>query len=258
MPTCETFAQPRLRARPAEANYFRRAGLIDRSMIMNFRRLARGLSLGGLIIAAAAPTLAVSLPATGPDIVAPQPAPQMSPTQALVADGSTAGAAALIPVVATDAPANPISMVDAPADGGATAGKPVDDIQFVRQATESGRNEAQSARDALPQLKKAELRQIAEMLASDHANANAKLARIAEAKGWPVPGPRAPAAQPTGTAAPDFDAKWTAEMIERHEKSVALYRAQVTGGEDKDLRKYASETLPTIERHLAQLRSLHK
>jgi putative membrane protein len=96
------------------------------------------------------------------------------------------------------------------------------------------------------------------MLVSDHASANAKLAKIAESKGWPIPAPRAPAAPPAGTAVANFDARWTAEMIAGHEKSVALYRAQATGGEDKDLRKYATETLPTIERHLAQLRSLQK
>jgi putative membrane protein len=221
--------------------------------------LARGLGLGGLIIAASAPSLAVSLPVTGPDIAPPEvAATQTSPTPTLVADNWTAGSAALIPVVATDAQANQNSTIDAPAEGGAPAGKPVDDIQFVQQATESGRNEVQSARDALPRLNKPELKEIAEMLVSDHASANAKLAKIAESKGWPIPAPRAPAAPPAGTAVANFDARWTAEMIAGHEKSVALYRAQATGGEDKDLRKYATETLPTIERHLAQLRSLQK
>ena len=39
-------------------------------------------------------------------------------------------------------------------------------------------------------------------------------------------------------------------MIAGHERSVALYRAQAQGGEDQDLRKYARDTLPTIEHHL--------
>lgn len=228
---------------------------------MNVRRIAhRGVKAFGLagFVLAAAPALAVSLPATDPASALPETAIPLPPVQTLVTDTWTAGSSALVPVVATDAQAHPISTVDAPADGGAPAGKPVDDIQFVKQATESGRIEVQSARDALPQLKNPELRRIAEMLAFDHASANSKLAIIAENKGWPVSGPRAPAAPPAGTATTDFDSKWTAEMIEGHENSIALYRAQASGGEDKDLRKYASETLPTIERHLAQLRSLQK
>ena len=228
---------------------------------MTVRRIAhRGLKGFGFaaLVVAAAPVLAVSLPATDPASALPETAVPLPPVRTLVADTWTAGSSALVPVVATDAQAHPVSTVDAPADGGAQLGKPIDDIQFVKQATESGRNEVQSARDALPQLKKPELRHIAQMLASDHASANSKLATIAENKGWPVPGPRAPAAPPAGTAITDFDSRWTAEMIEGHEKSVALYRAQASGGEDKDLRKYAKETLPTIERHLAQLRSLQK
>ena len=47
-------------------------------------------------------------------------------------------------------------------------------------------------------------------------------------------------------------------MIAGHERSVELYSAEAKGGEDKDVRKYASDTLPTIEHHLAELRRLQK
>jgi putative membrane protein len=84
------------------------------------------------------------------------------------------------------------------------------------------------------------------------------LSKIAESKHWPVPAAPASGPPPAGTASGDFDAKWTAEMIAGHERSVALYRAQARAGEDQDLRKYARETLPTIERHLAELKRLQK
>ena len=47
-------------------------------------------------------------------------------------------------------------------------------------------------------------------------------------------------------------------MIAGHERSVALYRAQAKAGEDQDLRKFARDTLPTIEQHLAELKRLQK
>ncbi len=116
-----------------------------------------------------------------------------------------------------------------------------------------------SAREALLQLQRPELKRIAEMLVSDHSGANARLAKIAEAKGWPLPAPAdRPHRPPSGTASGDFDAKWTAEMIAGHERSIALYRAQAQGGEDQDVRKFARDTLPTIERHLTELRRLQK
>jgi putative membrane protein len=206
----------------------------------------------GLIAAATAPLWAVSLPATGPA----QPSPDTA--QPLAADTWSAGSSALVPLMAADVEARQNMAVDAPSEGAAPAGKPLDDLQFVRQAAESSRKEVDSAREALPQLKEPQLRQIAQMLVTDHSNANEKLARLAEQKGWPLSAASAAAAPPSGTASSDFDAKWTAEMIAGHERSVAMYRAQAQSGEDKDLRKYARETLPTIERHLAQLRSLQK
>jgi len=204
----------------------------------------------------AAPAWAVSLPAASPA----QP-PAGSPlTLESLAPGESlaAGSAALVPLMAADMQANQTDGVDAPATGGTEAGKPIDDITFVRKATESGYKEVNSAKEALPQLQQPELKRIAEMLVNDHTGANARLARIAETKHWPVSAAPPAGQPPSGTASGDFDAKWTAEMIAGHERSVALYRAQAQAGEDQDLRKYARETLPTIERHLAELKRLQK
>lgn len=225
---------------------------------MNFR-IKQGLALAGLgLLCSAAPVWAVSLATIG----TAQPMPEQNQTPAAIdavaAELAGSGSTTLVPLMASDVQARQVVAVDAPSSGGGAApvGKPIDDIQFVKQATESGRKEISSAQDALPQLKDPGLKQIAQMLVSDHGGANEKLSRLAEQKGWPLPGPKAPAdAPPAGAASADFDAKWTAEMIAGHERSVALYRAQASGGEDKDLRKYAKETLPTIEKHLAELRS---
>ncbi|HEY6124519.1 MAG TPA: DUF4142 domain-containing protein [Steroidobacteraceae bacterium] len=213
-------------------------------------------------IAIAAPAFAVqawavSLPAAGP--ARSMPEDTANPASLVPVETWTAGSASLVPLMATDVQANQMTTVESPSTGnGGAMGKPLDDIAFVRQATESGRKEIDSARDALPQLQRPELKRIAGMLVSDHGGANARLTKIADAKGWPLPATESTDSPPSGTASGDFDAKWTAEMIAGHEKSVALYRAQAQGGEDKDVRKYARDTLPTIEHHLAELRRLQK
>jgi len=215
-----------------------------------------GIALAMLAAAASAPALAASLSFPGDH----QPTPEVatSSTAPLVEDWAP-GSATLVPLMAADSPAAPATQADTPATGTSQpAGKPIDDVSFVRRATESGRKEVAAARDALPQLKRPELKQIAEMLVQDHSSANAKLSKIAEAKGWPLPGPQAAAPPPAGTASGDFDERWTAEMSAGHERSVALYRAQAQGGEDQDLRKYARDTLPTIEHHLEELKKLQK
>jgi len=214
-------------------------------------RISQNLVLIG--IAVTAPVWAVSVPENSN---AQPPESAAAPSNQYVAANYTAGSAALVPLMAVEMEANHAAAVDAPAEGG--GGKSVDDIAFVRQATESSRKEIQSARDALLQLKNPELIRVAEMLVNDHSGVNQRLSKIAEAKQWPLPAAQVQAAPPSGTANSNFDATWTAEMIAGHERSVELYHAEAQGGEDKDLRKYASDTLPTIEHHLAELRRLQK
>jgi len=217
-------------------------------------RFTRILILAGATLAG--PAWSVSLATT----TAAQaiPADDSANAAPLAIESWSSGSAALVPLMAADAPAHRATAIDGPADGASDApAKRLDDVSFVRQATVNGRKEVLAAREALPQLKKPELKRIAEMLVNDHSAANERLSRIAEGKGWPVPAPQA-ATPPSGTASADFDAKWTADMIAGHERSIALYRAQAQGGEDKDLRNFARDTLPTIEHHLAELRSMQK
>jgi putative membrane protein len=214
------------------------------------------IAAGMLAAMASAQTWAISLPAAGPA----QPIPENSapPASLAPAEMLASGSAALVPMMAADMQAGQINSVDAPATGGSDIGKPIDDVSFVRKATESGHKEVRSAREAIPQLQQPELKRIAEMLVTDHAGSNARLAKLAESKHWTLPAAPAAGPPPSGTASSNFDAKWTAEMIAGHERSVAMYRAQAQSGEDQDLRKYARETLPTIEHHLAELRRLQK
>ena len=206
----------------------------------------------------AAPAWAISLPAANQAEPLPDSAVASLVTGENVNVNVAAGSASLVPLMAADMQATQTDGVDAPATAGGDVGKPIDDITFVKKATESGYKEVNSAKEALPQLQQPELKRIAEMLVNDHTGANARLSQIAAAKHWPVPDPATSGPPPAGTASSDFDAKWTAEMISGHERSVALYRAQARAGEDQDLRKYARETLPTIERHLAELKRLQK
>jgi len=224
-----------------------------KTRIHNPRAMALAL-LGALAVT---PAWAVSLDATGPA----QPLPEGAPSTAapLAIETWSAGSGALVPLMAVDAPSRDAPTVDAPANTTAgVVGKPLDDLGFVRQATESGHKEIAAARQALPQLKNPDLKRIAEMLVTDHGNANEKLLQLAQSKGWPVPAAPREAPPPSGAASGDFDARWTADMIAGHERSIALYRAEAKAGEDQDLRQFAHDTLPTIQQHLAALRSLQK
>jgi putative membrane protein len=211
------------------------------------------------LIAAAAMLASASAWAVGASSNGPASMPSdVFMPDALVASSLAAGSGALVPLMAADLPVQQISTIDASTPSSGGADKLVDDIAFVARATERGRDDARSARDALPQLKDPELKRLAETLAQERDGANAQLERIAAARDWPVPAQRRAEAPPAGRANADFDANWTDDMIMVQERSVALYSAQAQAGEDRELRKYARDTLPTLQHQLAELRRLQK
>ncbi|HUQ11097.1 MAG TPA: DUF4142 domain-containing protein [Steroidobacteraceae bacterium] len=223
-------------------------------------RWVTGTIVSGALLATC-PALAVSLATTGPAQPLPDPVAAMVslPIAENLAENLTAGSSALVPLAAADLPASQSSTVDASQPtGGGDLGKPIDDISFLAIATERAREDLSAAHQALAQLSDPDLKRVAEALVRDHADATARMARIAEEKRWPLPALQGAAAPPSGTASADFDAIWTEEMISTQEHAVALYSAQAQGGEDQDLRRYARETLPTIQSHLAELRRLQK
>jgi putative membrane protein len=198
--------------------------------------------------------LAASLGTTYPA----QPLQEIPPAAPRAVDTWSPGSASLMPLMAADLPARHSAIVDVAGHSPSGAGKSLDDIAFIRQAAASGRREISSARDALPKLRDPALRQIAARLMADHGDLTARLARLAGARDWTIPSPEASSAPAAGAASDDFEARWTARTIAAHEKSVALYGAQAQSGDDPELRRFARDTLPVIERHLAELKGLQK
>ena len=98
-------------------------------------RISQSLVLAG--IAVTAPVWAVSVPEN--TNAQPQNGEIATASSQYIAANMTAGSASLVPLMAIEMEANHAAAVDAPAEGG--GGKSVDDIAFVRQATESGRKE---------------------------------------------------------------------------------------------------------------------
>lgn len=239
-------------------------------------RLARMLvwSLAAGLCASTA--FAVSLPPV--DSGAPVPAASVATIQD---DPSRGGSAALLPALPAEASlpraTHPRALVqramvdrsvadlaphrhpdarNSPVATRPTGSLPVDDLTFVALVTTLGREERRVAEAAVARLQNPDLRRLAELLATHQAEADQRLTRLVQAKGWPVPRvtPSAPALSPATPI--DYDAQWTAAMIAERERALALYRGQSQGGGDVDLREYARITLPTIEHHLEWLRRM--
>jgi putative membrane protein len=53
-----------------------------------------------------------------------------------------------------------------------------------------------------------------------------------------------------------FDKAYMADMLKDHKKDVADFQKESTTGKDPDIRRFAAETLPTLQDHLKQAESI--
>jgi putative membrane protein len=55
-----------------------------------------------------------------------------------------------------------------------------------------------------------------------------------------------------------FDRKFIQEMVVGHTKAIAEYRREARDGQNADIKAYATQALPTLEKHLEIARGLEK
>ena len=56
----------------------------------------------------------------------------------------------------------------------------------------------------------------------------------------------------------DFEREYMKQMVEDQEKGARMFEAYSKGGENKELRDFAKETLPKIREHLAEAKRIQK
>ena len=55
-----------------------------------------------------------------------------------------------------------------------------------------------------------------------------------------------------------FDHKYIQEMIAGHTHAIAVYTKEAADAQNADLKAYASQTLPTLQKHLDAAQALEK
>jgi putative membrane protein len=130
------------------------------------------------------------------------------------------------------------------------------DATFLQRALEMGRVEVAHAQTALDSAERSDTRTAARMLLEDHQRANQQLEQLASRKGWSMPtaAESAESDQARAAGAGGFDDdRFMTEQIRMHRDAISLYRAQVSSGDDPELRQYARDQLPHLEHHLEML-----
>jgi putative membrane protein len=132
---------------------------------------------------------------------------------------------------------------------------------FTTHAASGGMMEVELAKTAQQNASSKEVRDLAKMIEQDHKKANDELKKIASSKNITVPSALMSEHQMhvdmlKDRKGADFDKAYVDMMVQAHAKDIEMFRQASTQLSDAELKAFASKTLPTLEKHLDQARSL--
>ena len=159
----------------------------------------------------------------------PMPSTMAPPASATVAPPSTAG--------------------DASAMAGNAASGPITDTAFYQDVLNDGQKEVAASKLAEKSASSKDVKDLAKMLAIDHAALDAK---VKAAGGKDVTEPTTPADTSAleGKTGKDFDKAYVDAMVADHENAIAMFENASKNASTDKAKKLASDTLPALHKHL--------
>ncbi|MBC3419856.1 DUF4142 domain-containing protein [Pseudomonas wayambapalatensis] len=131
---------------------------------------------------------------------------------------------------------------------------------FVDAATEAGIAEVVTGNLALEKSKDAEIKTFAQQMVTGHTQANQKLGDIARKLDISVPDEAALTDKVKKMILEwrdeSFDKSYVNNQVDAHEKAVELFKKEAASSDKPELKAFASETLPTLEKHLEHAKQL--
>jgi putative membrane protein len=131
----------------------------------------------------------------------------------------------------------------------------------LRQAAMGGMAEVDLGKLAKQRGQNEAVKQFAQRMIDDHGKANTRVASIAKGKKVPLPkepdpDQKAVRAQLEKLSGADFDAAYISAQIGDHQKTAHLLEHAIGAGQDAQTKAFATETLPTVLRHLEMAKQI--
>jgi putative membrane protein len=140
-------------------------------------------------------------------------------------------------------------------------GRQAADEQFAMQAAEAGLAEVKLGKLAETQASTSEVKAFASMMVKDHTAANNELKDLARRKGLTLPEDcrecEQKHAELKALKGQAFDNKYTEMMVADHKDAVSKFTTESTQGKDADLKKWATDKLPTLKHHLSSAEAMN-
>lgn len=137
----------------------------------------------------------------------------------------------------------------------------MDDTKFMKAAAEGGLAEVSLGQLAAEKASSSKVKKFGQRMVDDHSKANDELKQLASQKNVDLPQDlnakdKATKAALDKLSGEQFDQAYMKDMVKDHKKDVSDFRRESKAAHDPDIKKFASQTLPTLEDHLKQAESI--
>jgi putative membrane protein len=142
-----------------------------------------------------------------------------------------------------------------------SAGAAMVDTKFMQEAAEGGMAEVALGQLAAEKASSSDVKKFGQRMVDDHSKANEELKRLASQKNLALPKDLSAKDKATKAAleklsGEQFDQAYMKDMVTDHKKDVGDFRRESKSAQDPDVKKFAAQTLPTLEDHLKQAESV--
>jgi putative membrane protein len=140
---------------------------------------------------------------------------------------------------------------------------PSGEERFMKEAASGGLMEVELGKIAAEKGSHQRVKEFGKRMQADHSKANAQLKKIASSKGVELP--TEPSGEHKSTmdkltklSGAEFDREYMEAMVDDHKEDIEKFQTQADKGKDPELKKFASETLPILKKHLELAQSTEK
>jgi putative membrane protein len=170
---------------------------------------------------------------------------------------AVAGLCWLGAVAQTGARNNPSNSTKADNGGKLT----VSETSFVKKAAEANLAEIGLGKLAAERASSQDVKQFGQRMVDDHTKADDQLKQVASEEGVKLPDKldkedAATKARLEKLSGEQFDHAYMLDMVRDHTKDVSEFRTEAKTAKDPAVKNFASQTLPTLEDHLKQAKSI--
>jgi putative membrane protein len=138
-----------------------------------------------------------------------------------------------------------------------------DDAKFAVEAATGGMAEVELGQLAQQKAVSPQVKDFGSMMVTDHSKANDQLKTLAKNKGITLPATLSADEQKTkddlsAQSGDKFDKAYVKDMIKDHKEDIQSFKDAIKTLKDPDLKAFATNTLPVLEKHLDAIEKIDK